>query len=158
MSRHPIVGDVRGTGYFKAIELVRDKATRETFSPAEAHTLLREWLSPTLFEEGLICRADDRGDPVIQLSPPLWSRGSTSTRRSPCSTGCSPAEDRMRLGDAAVLTVGELVAQPGLGLELGGRARGSRAAVRWLSFTERVDPTPWLSGGELMLTTGARAA
>jgi adenosylmethionine-8-amino-7-oxononanoate aminotransferase len=67
----PIVGDVRGDGYFYGIELVRDKATKETFSDDEAERLLRGYLSPALFEAGLICRADDRGDPVIQLSPPL---------------------------------------------------------------------------------------
>jgi adenosylmethionine-8-amino-7-oxononanoate aminotransferase len=67
----PIVGDVRGDGYFYGIELVKDKATRETFSDEESERLLRGYLSPALFEAGLICRADDRGDPVIQLSPPL---------------------------------------------------------------------------------------
>ena len=67
----PIVGDVRGTGYFYALELVKDKETRESFSPEECETLLRGFLSPALFEAGLICRADDRGDPVIQISPPL---------------------------------------------------------------------------------------
>ena len=67
----PIVGDVRGTGYFYAIELVKDRQTRETFSADECETLLRGFLSPALFERGLICRADDRGDPVIQISPPL---------------------------------------------------------------------------------------
>ena len=67
----PIVGDVRGTGYFYAIELVKHKETRETFSAEECESLLRGFLSPALFERGLICRADDRGDPVIQISPPL---------------------------------------------------------------------------------------
>ena len=67
----PIVGDLRGTGFFYAIELVKDKETRETFSDEECETLLRGFLSPRLFEKGLICRADDRGDPVIQISPPL---------------------------------------------------------------------------------------
>jgi adenosylmethionine-8-amino-7-oxononanoate aminotransferase len=67
----PIVGDVRGAGYFYALELVKDKETRETFSDEECETLLRGFLSPRLFEKGLICRADDRGDPVIQISPPL---------------------------------------------------------------------------------------
>ena len=65
------MGDVRGTGYFYAIELVKDKETRESFNDEECETLLRGFLSPALFERGLICRADDRGDPVIQLSPPL---------------------------------------------------------------------------------------
>jgi adenosylmethionine-8-amino-7-oxononanoate aminotransferase len=67
----PIVGDLRGTGYFYALELVKDKETRETFSDEESETLLRGFLSGRLFERGLICRADDRGDPVIQVSPPL---------------------------------------------------------------------------------------
>jgi adenosylmethionine-8-amino-7-oxononanoate aminotransferase len=67
----PIVGDLRGTGFFYALELVRDKETRETFSDEECETLLRDFLSPRLFERGLICRADDRGDPVVQISPPL---------------------------------------------------------------------------------------
>ena len=60
----PIVGDLRGTGFFYAIELVKDKETRETFTDDECETLLRGFLSPRLFEKGLICRADDRGDPV----------------------------------------------------------------------------------------------
>jgi adenosylmethionine-8-amino-7-oxononanoate aminotransferase len=67
----PIVGDVRGAGYFCAIELVRDQETKETFTDEEAETLLRGFLSGELYRRGLICRADDRGDPVIQLSPPL---------------------------------------------------------------------------------------
>ena len=67
----PIVGDVRGTGFFYAVELVKDKETRETFSDDECEQLLSGFLSPRLFEKGLICRADDRGDPVIQISPPL---------------------------------------------------------------------------------------
>ena len=67
----PIVGDVRGTGFFYAIELVKDKGTKATFDDEECETLLRQFLSPRLFERGLICRADDRGDPVLQISPPL---------------------------------------------------------------------------------------
>ena len=67
----PIVGDVRGDGYFYGIEMVKDKATRETFTDEESERLLRGFLSHALFDAGLICRADDRGDPVIQLSPPL---------------------------------------------------------------------------------------
>jgi adenosylmethionine-8-amino-7-oxononanoate aminotransferase len=67
----PIVGDVRGTGFFYAIELVKDKDTRESFNDEECETLLRGFLSPRLFERGLICRSDDRGDPVVQISPPL---------------------------------------------------------------------------------------
>ena len=67
----PIVGDVRGDGYFFGIELVKDKETRETFDEAESEALLRGYLSKALFENGLYCRADDRGDPVVQLAPPL---------------------------------------------------------------------------------------
>jgi adenosylmethionine-8-amino-7-oxononanoate aminotransferase len=67
----PIVGDVRGAGYFQAIELVKDQESKASFSHAESETLLRGFLSGELFRRGLICRADDRGDPVIQLSPPL---------------------------------------------------------------------------------------
>ncbi|MFG2038371.1 aspartate aminotransferase family protein [Dactylosporangium sp. NPDC048998] len=67
----PIVGDVRGDGYFFGIELVKDKATKETFDDAESEALLRGFLSKALFDAGLYCRADDRGDPVIQLAPPL---------------------------------------------------------------------------------------
>jgi adenosylmethionine-8-amino-7-oxononanoate aminotransferase len=67
----PIVGDLRGAGFFYALELVKDKETRESFSDEECESLLRGFLSPRLFEKGLICRADDRGDPVVQISPPL---------------------------------------------------------------------------------------
>jgi adenosylmethionine-8-amino-7-oxononanoate aminotransferase len=67
----PIVGDVRGAGYFNAIELVKDQDTDEQWSDEESETLLRGYLSGELYRRGLICRADDRGDPVIQLSPPL---------------------------------------------------------------------------------------
>jgi adenosylmethionine-8-amino-7-oxononanoate aminotransferase len=81
----PIVGDVRGAGYFHAIELVKDRdkpgesgrgssgggEAYGQFSDEESETLLRGFLSGELFKRGLICRADDRGDPVIQLSPPL---------------------------------------------------------------------------------------
>ena len=67
----PIVGDVRGDGYFYGIELVKNRETKERLTEDECERLLRGVLSPRLFELGLICRADDRGEPVIQLSPPL---------------------------------------------------------------------------------------
>jgi adenosylmethionine-8-amino-7-oxononanoate aminotransferase len=67
----PIVGDLRGCGYFWALELVKDKETRGSFTAEESESLLRGFISNTLFERGLICRSDDRGDPVIQISPPL---------------------------------------------------------------------------------------
>jgi adenosylmethionine-8-amino-7-oxononanoate aminotransferase len=67
----PIVGDIRGEGFFYGIELVKDKTTKETFNDDECERLLRGYLTPALFEAGLYCRADDRGDPVVQLAPPL---------------------------------------------------------------------------------------
>ena len=67
----PIVGDVRGAGYFHAVELVKDKETKESFDDEESEKLLRGFLSGELYKRGLICRADDRGDPVVQLAPPL---------------------------------------------------------------------------------------
>jgi len=67
----PIIGDVRGAGYFFGIELVKNKETKETFNDEESEVLLRGFLSKALFDAGLYCRADDRGDPVIQLAPPL---------------------------------------------------------------------------------------
>ena len=67
----PIVGDVRGDGYFYGIELVKDKATKETFTDEECERLLYGFVSKQLYAEGLYCRADDRGDPVVQLAPPL---------------------------------------------------------------------------------------
>jgi adenosylmethionine-8-amino-7-oxononanoate aminotransferase len=67
----PIVGDIRGAGYFYAVELVKDKDTRESFDDEETERLLRGFLTGALYDAGLICRADDRGDPVVQLSPPL---------------------------------------------------------------------------------------
>jgi adenosylmethionine-8-amino-7-oxononanoate aminotransferase len=67
----PLVGDVRGDGFFFGIEMVKDKTTKETFNDEEAERLLRGFLSKALFEAGIYCRADDRGDPVIQLAPPL---------------------------------------------------------------------------------------
>ena len=67
----PIVGDIRGVGYFYGIELVRNKTDKAMFSEQEAEEILFNFVSPRLFDSGLICRTDDRGEPVIQLSPPL---------------------------------------------------------------------------------------
>ncbi|WP_028933327.1 aspartate aminotransferase family protein [Pseudonocardia spinosispora] len=67
----PVVGDVRGDGYFMAIELVKDKATKESFSEEDAKRILRGYVSPALFDAGLYCRTDDRADPIIQVAPPL---------------------------------------------------------------------------------------
>ena len=67
----PIVGEVRGAGYFHAIELVKDRATKASFDDDESEALLRGFLSGELYRRGLICRTDDRGDPVLTLAPPL---------------------------------------------------------------------------------------
>ena len=69
----PIVGDVRGAGYFWGVELVKNQETKETWSGDDAERLLRGYVSPEMFRRGLICRSDDRGDPVVQLAPPLIS-------------------------------------------------------------------------------------
>ncbi|MFI6013003.1 aspartate aminotransferase family protein [Streptomyces sp. NPDC051243] len=73
----PIVGDVRGNGFFYGIELVKDKTTKESFDAEETERVLYGFLSKKLFENGLYCRADDRGDPVVQLAPPLISNQET---------------------------------------------------------------------------------
>jgi adenosylmethionine-8-amino-7-oxononanoate aminotransferase len=73
----PIVGDVRGNGFFYGIELVKDKVTKESFNDDECERILYGYVSKALYENGLYCRADDRGDPVIQLSPPLIADQST---------------------------------------------------------------------------------
>jgi adenosylmethionine-8-amino-7-oxononanoate aminotransferase len=67
----PIVGDVRGDGYFYAVELVKDKVNKETLNPAEVERVLRGYVTGALFENGLYCRTDDRGDAVVQVAPPL---------------------------------------------------------------------------------------
>jgi adenosylmethionine-8-amino-7-oxononanoate aminotransferase len=67
----PIVGDVRGMGHFFAIEVVRDQATREELDEATANWLLKDVLSDRLWERGLICRLDDRAEPIVQIAPPL---------------------------------------------------------------------------------------
>ena len=80
---------MRGAGYFYGIELVKDKVTRETFNDDEAERLLRGFLSKALFDAGLYCRADDRGDPVVQLAPPLII-GPTGVRRDRADAAVGP--------------------------------------------------------------------
>ena len=105
----PIVGDVRGDGYFYGIELVKDKATRETFTDDESERLLRGFLSHALFDAGLICRADDRGDPVIQLAPPLTCTQEhfdemEQILRSVLTRGVVAASDALNQGSVHVST------------------------------------------------------
>ncbi len=165
LSDLPIVGDVRGMGYFYAIELVKDKETKESFTDEESETLLRGYLSAEMFERGLICRSDDRGDPVVQLSPPLIA-GPAAVRRdrggpAPGARGGRPAHARPRpvapqsprIEDRrAVLTVRELIGELDVHL-LAGESKLD-LPIRWVHMTELLDPTPWLSGGEVLLTTG----
>jgi adenosylmethionine-8-amino-7-oxononanoate aminotransferase len=99
----PIVGDVRGAGYFHALELVKHKETKESFSDEECETLLRGFLSGELFRRGLICRADDRGDPVVQLSPPLIAGPEQfEEMESILRPVLTEASERMRVQQAAV--------------------------------------------------------
>ncbi len=67
LERHPSIGDIRGAGLFVGIEFVKDRETREEMEGGP----MMGWLSDQLLHRGLICRCDDRLDPVIQLSPPL---------------------------------------------------------------------------------------
>lgn len=95
----PIVGDLRGAGFFYALELVRDKETRAGFGEEECEELLRGFVSPQLFARGLICRADDRGDPVVQISPPLVA-GPAEFERIAGTLGAvlEEAGERLRVG------------------------------------------------------------
>ena len=100
LSDLPIVGDIRGTGYFYAIELVRDRDTRSSFSDEERESLLRGFLSNRFLELGLICRADDRGEPVIQLSPPLIAEQAEFRLHQPGPPQCP---DRSHCKDAMMM-------------------------------------------------------
>jgi adenosylmethionine-8-amino-7-oxononanoate aminotransferase len=71
----PIVGDVRGAGFFWAVELVADAENRR-FDADERERLLRGFLPKRLLEAGMIARPDDRGDSVVQVAPPLISTAS----------------------------------------------------------------------------------
>ncbi|HEY1569685.1 MAG TPA: aspartate aminotransferase family protein [Solirubrobacteraceae bacterium] len=66
----PVVGDVRGTGFFWAVELVKGE-DNERLDADERERVLRGYMPGALREAGLIARADDRGDAVLQIAPPL---------------------------------------------------------------------------------------
>ena len=68
---HPMVGDVRGDGFFYSLELVKDKGTKATFTPAEREELIRGFLVPRTRELGVYMRVDDRAETAAQFSPPL---------------------------------------------------------------------------------------
>jgi adenosylmethionine-8-amino-7-oxononanoate aminotransferase len=67
LGNHPNVGDIRGVGLFLGVELVADRATKETFRD----NALLTWLTDQMRERGLILRNDSRNDPTTQLCPPL---------------------------------------------------------------------------------------
>lgn len=67
---HPIAAEVRGTGYFYAVELQKDPERGIPFDSEEATEIVAR-LKPMLLEMGLIARADGRGAPILQYSPPL---------------------------------------------------------------------------------------
>ncbi len=156
----PIVGDVRGAGYFHAIELVKDRDTKESFDEEESERLLRGFLSGELYRRGLICRADDRGDPVVQLAPPLIAGEEQfeeieAVLRVGAERGVRPhgrLRRRGRRGADSMLTVQGLLDE--LGLSLAAGRESAEAPIRWVHISELLDPTPWMSGGELLLTTG----
>ena len=136
LSDLPIVGDVRGDGYFYGIELVKDKATRETFNDDESERLLRGFLSSALFDAGLYCRADDRGDPVIQLAPPLIC-GQAAVRRD----RADPARGADRGLDPALTRRGA-----GLNQARPGKARHLQACPANARHARPVPPTPGTPG------------
>jgi adenosylmethionine-8-amino-7-oxononanoate aminotransferase len=69
----PLVGDIRGEGFFYALELVSDPEANGSFSEEESSAVIKGFISKQLYERGLICRTDDRADPVLMISPPLIS-------------------------------------------------------------------------------------
>ncbi len=71
MDEHPMVGDLRGDGFFYSLELVKDKATKETFPPAERDVLIKQFFVPRARELGVYLRVDDRAETAVQFSPPL---------------------------------------------------------------------------------------
>ena len=129
----PIVGDVRGDGYFHAIELVKDQETKEGFTHEESEWLLRGFLSGELYKRGLICRADDRGDPVIQFSPPLIVRH-CRVRRDHLDPSRRPDRGRRPgrgggLSGAQMLTVSSLLDDCGLELAAGSASVATEPSV-----------------------------
>ena len=113
------------------------------------------FLSGELYRRGLICRADDRGDPVIQLSPPLIADTEQFEEiEAILRPLLTEAWDRSPEEVAAPVLDRPVARAEEIGLELAAGEERADAPVRWVHITELADPTPWLSGGELLLTTG----
>ena len=134
----PIVGDVRGAGYFHAIELVKDKETKESFNDEESEELLRGFLSGELYKRGLICRADDRGDPVVQLAPPLIADTEQFEEIHDVlhAVLARPGSGSSAIG-ARMLTVQSLLDELDLELAAGARARPRRRCAGSTSPSSR---------------------
>lgn len=71
LDKHPMVGDLRGAGFFYSLELVKDKETKESFSAGERDDLIKNFLTPRALELGVYMRFDDRGEMCAQFAPPL---------------------------------------------------------------------------------------
>jgi len=68
---HRCVKDVRGTGFFYAIEMMADNHSGRELTDAESLTVLREVLPEAFRRTKVILRGDDRGAPMLMISPPL---------------------------------------------------------------------------------------
>ena len=75
----------------------RSRVATPASPPSSARSCCAASCSPASTSEGLIARADDRGDPVVQLAPPL-SRATTSSTSSP--TSCDASSPRRRIASA----------------------------------------------------------
>ena len=165
----PIVGDVRGAGYFHAIELVKDQETKETFNDEES----RDAAARLPVGRALPPRADlprrrprRPGDPAVAAAD-RRARAVRRDRGDPASgADRGRRADAGRMPAAATRTFGrgwrapdadrrELLRE--LDVRLLAGESGLDLPVRWVHISELLDPTPWLSGGELLLTTGTAA-
>src|SRR5262249_19076573 len=66
---------------------------------------------------------------------------------------CAERHEGIGQQERPMLTIESLTSELGLKIAAGGKVGGERE-IRWVHITELLDPTPWLSGGELLLTTG----
>jgi adenosylmethionine-8-amino-7-oxononanoate aminotransferase len=68
---HPVVKEVRGMGFFWALEVKAERADGTPLEGDEYQKYFKGVVSRKLLEGGLICRFDDKDEPVIQYSPAL---------------------------------------------------------------------------------------